>query len=204
MRRSTLNVTGTPTEPAYVIATYGAGMLTPSNGPFATVNNLPLGYIVDYQYASGTAIAIVESTLTLYQQWAGGYGGLSDPDPGLDFDNGGLATGVEWVVGGDPSDGSDDASVAPFGDIVTDPSYLIFTYRRTTQAGADVNTAISVEYGSDLTGWTTAVDNGVSIFVDEFPNFYPGVGDKVEAAIDRALFPAGKLFARLKVVVTTP
>ena len=61
-----------------------------------------------------------------------------------------------------------------------------------------------MEYGSDLTGWTTAVDNGVSIFVDEFPNAYPGVADKVEVAIDRALFPAGKLFARLKVVVTTP
>ena len=48
-----LQVTGTPSESAYVLATYGSLV-----GNFSTINNLPSGYYVDYNYNSGTAIAM--------------------------------------------------------------------------------------------------------------------------------------------------
>ncbi|MFZ9937627.1 MAG: DUF6288 domain-containing protein, partial [Luteolibacter sp.] len=94
-----------------------------------------------------------------YQSWAGGAfaSTLTDPGPALDLDAGGLATALEWVLGGDPSDGGDDAGIAPTCDNTTDPEFFIFTYRRADPAAADANTAIKVEYGSDLAGWTEAV-----------------------------------------------
>ena len=87
-----------------------------------------------------------------YDVWAGGpfLGTLTDPSVSLDFDNGGLDTGVEWVVGGDPTDGSDDASKAPTMDNTSDATYFIFSYRRSDAANVDANTAIAVQYGSDL------------------------------------------------------
>ena len=79
---------------------------------------------------------------------------MSDPSASHDFDNGGLDTGVEWVVGGDPADGSDDAGNAP--GISEDGTYLVFTYNRRDDANDDANTTITVEYGSGLDGWTPA------------------------------------------------
>jgi autotransporter-associated beta strand protein len=53
-----LDITGPLTEPAYVLATYGAGMLT---GNFAAITGdpLPPGYELSYTHDSGTAIAII-------------------------------------------------------------------------------------------------------------------------------------------------
>jgi fibronectin-binding autotransporter adhesin len=132
-----------------------------------------------------------------YDTWSGGAAA------NIDSNSDSVSNGVAWVLGAaDPN--ANAIGLLPTSDITTDPSYLIFTFRRSDLAYADTNTAISVEYGSDLTGWTTAADNGVDIFVDEFNDFY-GLGtDKVEVAITKSLFPAGKLFARLKVAVTAP
>ena len=140
-----------------------------------------------------------------YAGWVNGpfSGTLTDPDPTLDFDAGGLATALEWVLGGDPTDASDDAAIAPTLDNTSDPDFFIFTYRRTDQAAADANTIIQVEYGSDLAGWTTAVAGpNIEISVDDDA---VGVGiDLVEVKIRRTLAHGGKLFARLKVVVAAP
>ena len=135
-----------------------------------------------------------------FDDWAGGFAGLSDSDPTLDFDGGGLATGLEWVLGGDPTDGGDDASIAPTLDNTSDPDFFIFTYRRADEANADTNTAIAVEYGSDLGGWTTAVA-GADIVITPTDNG-AGTGiDLVEVKIRRTLAVGGKLFARLNVEV---
>jgi autotransporter-associated beta strand protein len=48
------NVTGTPAQPAYVFAEYGS--LT---GTFATVDNLPSGYTINYDYQGNDQIALV-------------------------------------------------------------------------------------------------------------------------------------------------
>ena len=139
-----------------------------------------------------------------YDTWAGGFTGLADPGPEIDFDGGGLPTGIEWVVGGDPTNPNDDPGLAPSIDNATSPGNLLFVFRRTTEAGADANTAIVVEYGSDLVGWTPAVDavDGVSV-VTETDGFGAGV-DKVTVSLPQALASDGKLFARLNVQIATP
>lgn len=56
---------------------------------------------------------------------------LSDTNLTFDFDGGGLATGIEWVTGGDPTKGRDDVTSAPAFAETTDPNgKLLFTYRR--------------------------------------------------------------------------
>ena len=87
-----------------------------------------------------------------YRTWAGGFPGLTDHDPGLDFDCGGLTTGVEWVVGGDPTDAVDDADLAdlaPIFDHTSDPDSLLYSYRRTDAANEDSNTTITAEYSPE-------------------------------------------------------
>ena len=156
-----------------------------------------------------TSSAILDDTIidvvggTPFQNWADGFAGLTDAEPTLDFDAGGLATGLEWVLGGDPTDSGDDADIAPTFDNTSNPDFFIFTYRRADDAAADANTAIKVEYSSDLAGWTEAVA-GVDILITPDDNG-AGVGiDLVEVKIRRTLAVNGKLFARLNVVVTSP
>lgn len=158
--------------------------------------------------ALDTSAALTDDTIITvseeagYASWAGGFTGLTNTDPTLDFDGGGLATGIEWVVGGDPTDPSDDAALAPTFDNTSDPDFFIFTYRRTEAAAADANTTIAVEYGSNLTDWTTAEDGpNIVISVNE-----DGAGtgvDLVEVKIRRSLVD-DKLFARLQVAVAAP
>ena len=137
-----------------------------------------------------------------YTTWTAGpfASTLTNTSASLDFDNGGLDTGIEWVVGGDPTNGSDDAGKTPtFNN--SDPNNFVFTYLRRDAANTDPNTTIAVEYGTNLTGWTTATHgvNGVSIDDTNVPS--PGFRTVV-VTIPKALAgPGGKLFARLNVVV---
>jgi len=142
-----------------------------------------------------------------YAGWAGGFAGLTNPDPTLDFDGGGLATGIEWVLGGDPTSGSDDAGLVPTLDTTSDPDgKILFIFRRSSGAAADENTAIQVQYGSDLDGWTAATHQGSGInqitITEQTNGFGSGI-DKVTVALPASL-AGSKLFARLSVVVTTP
>ena len=139
-----------------------------------------------------------------YQIWSAQYPGADLTNPALDFDNGSLPTGIEWIVGGDPTDGSDDAGLAPIFDNATDPDHLIFTYRRSDASNTDSNTAITVQYGSSLGTWTTASHDGTNIIVTETNDSYGSGIDKIEVRIRKTLAANGKLFARLKVAVTQP
>ena len=129
---------------------------------------------------------------------------LTDTNPAHDPDGGGLATGIEWVVKGDPTNPSDDASVTPTFDNTSDPSNFLFVFRRAAAAAADTNTTISVEYGSDLSGWRNTIDNGVADGVTTSVVTNGSGIDKVTVAIPRALASGSKLFARLKVAIATP
>ena len=138
-----------------------------------------------------------------YGTWAQGpfAGPLGNTSPSLDFDGGGLATGIEWVVGGDPTVGSDDAGRTPtFNN--SDPNNFVFTYKRRDAAQADPKTTIEVQHSTDLSAgsWTTAANgvNGVSIDASGVPEagFHT-----VVVSIPKALAAGGKLFARLKTVV---
>jgi hypothetical protein len=140
-----------------------------------------------------------------YQVWSAQYPS-ADPDPALDFDRGGLPTGIEWVVGGDPTQGSDDAGLAPTLDTASDPDgKFLFTYRRRDAANIDPSTAIAMEYGSNLNGWTAATHQGTGaeeITITEAPED-PGFS-LVTVALPTSLAASGELFARLKVEVAAP
>ena len=178
----------------------------------AAVNFLNAGDYDTISYAynttNGTITGVIldgEATITPtnpYDDWAADAGNsflgtLTDSSASLDFDGGGLATGIEWVVGGDPTDPSDDAGKAPISDN-SDPDFFIFTYNRTDVANTDGNTTIKVEYGSDLTGWTEAVDDATNVIITETDN---GATDSVEVKLLRSNF-GSPLFARLNVVIT--
>lgn len=135
-----------------------------------------------------------------YDDWADDFAGLADPESSLDFDKGGLATGIEWVTGGDPTISGDDAGFAPTFDNTTDPADLLFTFRRRDAAAADPGTSIVVQYGNDLVGWTTA-QNGVNgVTIDDSTDLGGGF-HQVKVSIPRSLAGlTGRLFARLSVI----
>ncbi len=186
-----------------------AGPTTLSESRINNINSIgftTLGNNTGIQSFELTITDDSEPVGTPYGTWADQFPALTDPDPTLDFDGGGLATALEWVLGGDPTDPSDDATIIPTIDAISDPDgKLLFTFRRTAEAAADENTTITVEYGNDLVGWTTATHqgNGVGdITVTEEPDgFAPGI-DRVTVALPATTADAsGKLFARLQVEV---
>ena len=88
----------------------------------------------------------------------------------------------------------------PTLDNTSDPTYVIFSFNRSDDAQADTKTAISVEYGTDLETWTTAVDDNDNVEI-EVTDASPK--DTVVVKLKRSTLGApGKIFARLKVVVT--
>ncbi len=129
-------------------------------------------------------------------------GTLSNTNMAFDNDSDGLPTGIEWVGGGDPTLASDAASKAPVFDNTTDPNYFIYTYRRTDASNTDPKTGIIVEYGNDLGSWDPATPDGTNIIITPSNDFHGAGVDKVEVKIKRTLAPSGKLFSRLKVVIT--
>lgn len=140
-----------------------------------------------------------------FGDWADDYPSLTTRTPSLDFDGGGLDTGIEWVVGGNPTIGSDDASLAPTVDSSNPDGKLRFIFRRTTAAKNDTNTAIAAQYGSNLTGWTNAVHQGTGpteITITEETNGFGAGIDRVTVAMPANLAgAAAKLFVRLNVAV---
>ncbi|MFD0893930.1 autotransporter-associated beta strand repeat-containing protein [Luteolibacter ambystomatis] len=199
---ATLAITATsPTANSYVIATY-----TGSVPAFTTTTGLPSGFSVDY--STPGQIRLVQSGFT---GWVSGFG-LSGGDAavGADPDHDGIPNGVEYVLGGNPATGMDQAKMPTLALVNTDPDgagsapagdYVLFTFRRTS-ASAAAGVGAGCEFDADLTGtWTTAV--GASGVVQNVTPDGFGTGvDKVEVYVPKATWQvAGKLFARLRVTV---
>jgi autotransporter-associated beta strand protein len=145
-------------------------------------------------------IDLLGTSTSAYETWAAGpfQSTLTNSAADFDFDGGGLETGIEWALGGDPTNPADDAGLTPVLDN-SDPTYLIFTFNRADLANSDPKTTITVQYGSDLTGWTTAVDDNNNVEI-ETTNGSPK--DTVTVKLKRSTLGAsGKLFARLKVML---
>lgn len=139
-------------------------------------------------------------TTSPYDSWAQSFNGLSDPGADLDFDGGSLATGIEWVTGGDPTDGSDDVEATPTFDAITSPTHFLFSFRRSDAAAGDAGTTIVVEYSSNLSTWRNTAVHGVTDgVVTDDSSVLAGGFRQVTVSIPRALAPNGALFARLKV-----
>lgn len=154
---------------------------------------------------SPTLDATIVPTGTPFELWTEEFADLTDTNPVHDFDHGGLATGIEWVVGGDPATGGDDVGLAPTLDTTSDPDGKIrFIYRRSTAAGSDPKTTTRVQYGSNLDDWINAVHQGTNAnqitITTETNGFAAGI-DKVTVALPASIAPGGKLFTRLNVLV---
>lgn len=127
-----------------------------------------------------------------YAVWSGGAAANVDTNADSVFN------GVAWALNAaDPNQNA--ISLLPTLDNTSDATYAIFTYNRSGAANADINTTIAVQYGSDLAGWTTAVDDGVNVIITVTPG---SPTDMVQVKLKRStLSVGGKLFARLNVVV---
>ena len=201
---TTLNVStlaGGANQAAYIIASYG----TLTGAAFGGgVTGVPVNYTVNYAYNDG----ISSNNIALVQSGGGNpYGdfetanGIAGAGGGADSDGDGIPNAIEFVLGTDPSGpGSDSNAARP--TITLDGTYVNFTFRRSdASASMPALQQPYVQYGSDLTGWTTAtagqpVANPVLInTVPDGPGF-----SLVTVRIPKALAgPGAKIFARLRV-----
>jgi autotransporter-associated beta strand protein len=172
---ATLNlvVTGTPTAPAYLIATYG----TRSGNNFAAVNNLPAGYQIDYSYNSGTAIAMVTSSGgNHYASWASANGVTGGPSG--DSDNDGILNLVEYGLALN-FNGSDGSPGTFAGNTLT------YTKRPDAITNADVSWIIETSQTLAPGSWTPAVTHNPG-------NTDPSIFHTLPTG-------QGKVFGRLKI-----
>lgn len=145
--------------------------------------------IIDDVHFAGTGRISVASAGS-YAAWALSHGvGAANADD----DHDGITNGIEFVIGGNPSAPGDQA-LLPFTAV--NPNDITFSFFRTTDS-ASYNPA--VQYSSNLTSWTTAVDgvNGVTVVTDTNSN--PAI---VTVTVPRALAnPASRFFVRLQLTV---
>jgi autotransporter-associated beta strand protein len=214
-----INATGTQTLPAYVIVD---SLAANNSGPFLEITGLPEGYGVVYNYNDGSDtfnIAIVSGVssdpFSTYMV-AMGLEGAALTD---DNDNDGYSNLEEFMFDGHPNPANANASAKPKGapTQTLDGTYLTITYGRSQTAMTQPGISVGVEYGSDLTGWTTTVNGVGGVIITEFleTELTDGFGsetysgdlgiDKIEVKIPRSLAGStGKLFARVKINVTAP
>ena len=128
----------------------------------------------------------------------------ADRDPGDDPDADGIPNAVEFVIGGTPT--GRRPALLPTSQVVTTnfgtgaTPYLRFTYR---QIPLPAYIVVGAEYATDLTGtWTPAVSGTAGVIVVSTTNGFGSGVDKVEVYIPRELGLSGKIFARLKVLVS--
>ena len=178
---------------------------TKTNAAWSSVGSIDLattGLFLGNAFGGPTVGGTWSGTITLtydlvggvsdYDTWSGG--AAAD----IDTNGDGVDNGVAWALGAaDPN--ANAIGLLPTLDNTSDATYVIFKFNRSDAANGDPKTNIAVEYGNDLVGWTTAVDNDdVDIIVT------PGTPtDEVQVKLKRSTLGApGRIFARLNVVVT--
>ena len=201
---------------SHVIVATGAFLETTDNGAPDTVASLIVGPASaaagsDWGGAgssatnksdllSGTgrlAITSAPSATPTFTAWAvnqhhlSGYNAL----PTADADGDGAVNGIEFVLESDPNSTLSDS----LPTVSTDTTHMVFVFRSRSSLQGFVP---SVDYGSTLTGWSTAVngqpeENPISI--QTLPNDFGGGVDRVTVRIPKALATGSKIFARLKV-----
>jgi autotransporter-associated beta strand protein len=171
------------------ISGFDAGEITvdatafPGTGTWAVTTS---GNLLQLSYTPGVSNA--------YGSWETA-NGIAGAGANADSDGDGIPNGIEFVIGGDPSDSLSNALVPT---VSVDATNLTFVFRRTDDSAA-YNPY--VQYGSNLTGWATAQGGVDGVVITEDNNFYGGNTDRVRVAIPRTLATGGKLFARLRIEV---
>lgn len=183
-------ITGTPDDPAYVLATYTSLVGTPS---FASVPTPPAGYTLDYAY-QGNKIALVGGS-DPFLSWAAN-------DPGVlfggDQNNDGVENGLAWLLGAaDPN----VSALSKLPVITQTGGNLKMTFDM-LPASARGTSQLFIESSTNLGTWSAGVlvpdaDGGTA------PVTFVVTGTNpldVEATISSSEAVAGKLFGRLKAV----
>ena len=135
-----------------------------------------------------------------YDTWATTTHGLSGGNAAFDFDydNDGLANGLEWILGGDPKVGT--TAVSPLASRDTNGNLVLHFTR---EEDSITESTLTLQYDTDLDGsWANSfvIDadggtdaNGVSVVIDQVPD-----PDTVVVTIPAAAVPGGKAFVRLE------
>ena len=134
-----------------------------------------------------------------YNTWASTFPGLTNTAFDFDFDGDGIHTGLEWVLGGNPTV-SDAASIAPVATGDATAGITLTFHREEDSIGV---ATLAVEYGTTLAAWPGSVligagssgpdVNGVTVNVNAVSD-----PDNVTVTIPASNGFGGKLFARLK------
>jgi fibronectin-binding autotransporter adhesin len=140
------------------------------------------------------------SASSAYDTWAITTHGLSGGNAAFDFDfeNDGLANGLEWILGGNPKTGAPTVSPLAGRDL---SGNLVLQFTREEEAITE--STLTLQYATDLDGtWANSfvIDadggtdaNGVIVLIDQIPD-----PDTVVVTIPATATPGGKAFARLK------
>ncbi|WP_193211264.1 beta strand repeat-containing protein [Luteolibacter marinus] len=146
--------------------------------------------------ANGNALELAYSLGNAYDSFETA-NGIAGAGADTDSDGDGIANGIEFVIGGDPSGPGSDSNALLLPATV-DVTSLTYVFRR-SDASAPFNPG--VEYSPDLDQWTSATDgvDGINITVED--DFYPGNIDRVSVVIPRALGTGSALYARLRVSI---
>jgi autotransporter-associated beta strand protein len=132
-----------------------------------------------------------------YGTWIDGFGlAAGDKDTTDDADHDGFNNLLEYVLGGNPNQSG--TVIAPTG--AKSGSELVLTFTRNDVALTAADATMAVEYGNNLTGWTTvlvpAASSTVSGVVFNVTNGSPN--DTITATVPNG--GSGKFFARVRAV----
>ena len=180
------NPLGYPAADSYLIASYSGA--APS---FATVRNQPSGYHLDYSQAG-----LIRLMKTVgYESWAAGLGlDSSNNSPMQNPASDGIPNLLKYVFNGDPL--SSCPYVLP-SSALDAQGRLVFTYFRRAESVGE--TTQTLEYGTDLLGWTAvtipATSSGRFVITPDTPS--PGI-EQVVATLS-PLANHSQIFARLRV-----
>ena len=161
--------------------------LTWSRGDVVTLDEIRFGN-------SLAAVAGLEIfPIPTYATWS--FGAAADEDTNGD----GVANAIAWALG-TPGPSANATGLLPTLDSTSDANHVIFNFNRSDAANDDPKTTIMVEYGNNLAGWTTATHDGANVIIETTPGIPT---DAVKVKLKRTTLGAtGRIFARLKVVVT--
>jgi len=197
----TIGTSGTPTN--FTDASRGFILVSTTGG---ITGFDPAAFIIDAtQFTAGTgtwAVQVSGNNLVLaytaaasgpYDTWIAGYPGLADTTPGGDPDHDGVNNLLEFLYGTNP--GSANDTVKP--EVFYDASHnMTFAFPQTNEASAMDS---RVEYSTNLSAWTRAVnaENGISVFT--VPGYFSNGANAVVVSLPVGLSSGGKFFVRLKV-----
>jgi len=157
-----------------------------------TLDSAITDYALELQN-SDTELWLVYTGTTTYASWSGG--AAADGDANGD----GVQNAVAYALGAVDVNENAIALLPTFDNSGVDN--FVYTFNRSDEAEADPTTTITVEYGTTLSSWKTAPDLGDGVTVDDSGASVGGL-TPVIVTIPKSLAVDGKLFARLKVVVT--